>query len=127
MEIAIEELKKLARGIAVCNLLLFIGLMLARRGLLPSLLGMALGNAAAVGNFILTGISAEQAVRLDPEAARRKMAAGYFQRMLMLAVVIAIGLAADPFDPFGVILPLFFPKISLTVGYIFFWKGGNRS
>ena len=119
MEIAIDELKKLARGIAVCNLLLFIGLMLAHRGLLPSLLGM--------GNFILTGISAEQAVRLDPEAARRKMAAGYFQRMLMLAVVIAIGLAADPFDPFGVILPLFFPKISLTVGYIFFWKGGNRS
>ncbi len=127
MEIALDELKKLARSLAVCNLLLFAALLLFHRGLLPSLLGMALGNAAAVGNFILTGICAEEAVQLPPDAARRKMASGYFQRLLILAFVLVIGLVASPFDPFGVIFPLFFPKISLTVGYIFFWKGGNRS
>lgn len=126
MEIALEELRRLRWELLVCNLLLLGGLLLLGRDLVPVLLGMALGNSAAAANFVLTGIAAEEAVQLPPDQARRKMASSYFSRMLMLALVLAAGLIISWFDPISVVFPLFFVKISLTVGYIFLGKGGNK-
>ena len=127
MEIALEELRRLRWELLVCNLLLLGGLLLLGRDLVPVLLGMALGNSAAAANFVLTGIAAEEAVQLPPDQARRKMASSYFSRMLMLALVLAAGLVISWFDPISVVFPLFFLKISLTVGYIFLGKGGNKN
>ena len=127
MEMALEELKRLWRELLVCNLLLLGGLLLLGRDLVPVLLGMVLGNSAAAANFVLTGIAAEEAVQLPPDQAQRKMASSYFSRMLMLALVLAAGLIVSWFDPISVVFPLFFVKISLTVGYIFFGKGGNKN
>lgn len=127
MEIALEELRRLRWELLVCNLLLLGGLLLLGRDLVPVLLGMALGNSAAAVNFVLTGIAAEEAVQLPPDQARRKMASSYFSRMLMLALVLAAGLIISWFDPISVVFPLFFVKISLTVGYIFLGKGGNKN
>ena len=127
MEIALEELRRLRWELLVCNLLLLGGLLLLGRDLVPVLLGMALGNSAAAANFVLTGIAAEEAVQLPPDQARRKMASSYFSRMLMLALVLAAGLVISWFDPISVVFPLFFVKISLTVGYIFVGKGGNKN
>ena len=127
MEIALEELRRLRWELLVCNLLLLGGLLLLGRDLVPVLLGMALGNSAAAANFVLTGIAAEEAVQFPPDQARRKMASSYFSRMLMLALVLAAGLIISWFDPISVVFPLFFVKISLTVGYIFLGKGGNKN
>ena len=127
MAIALEELRRLRWELLVCNLLLLGGLLLLGRDLVPVLLGMALGNSAAAANFVLTGIAAEEAVQLPPDQARRKMASSYFSRMLMLALVLAAGLIISWFDPISVVFPLFFVKISLTVGYIFLGKGGNKN
>ena len=127
MEIALEELRRLRWELLVCNLLLLGGLLLLGRDLVPVLLGMALGNSAAAANFVLTGIAAEEAVQLPPDQARRKMASSYLSRMLMLALVLAAGLVISWFDPISVVFPLFFVKISLTVGYIFLGKGGNKN
>ena len=127
MEIALEELRRLRWELLVCNLLFLGGLLLLGRDLVPVLLGMALGNSAAAANFVLTGIAAEEAVQLPPDQARRKMASSYFSRMLMLALVLAAGLIISWFDPISVVFPLFFVKISLTVGYIFLGKGGNKN
>ena len=127
MEIALEELRRLRWELLVCNLLLLGGLLLLGRDLVPVLLGMALGNSAAAANFVLTGKAAEEAVQLPPDQARRKMASSYFSRMLMLALVLAAGLIISWFDPISVVFPLFFVKISLTVGYIFLGKGGNKN
>ena len=127
MEIALEELRRLRWELLVCNLLLLGGLLLLGRDLAPVLLGMALGNSAAAANFVLTGIAAEEAVQLPPDQARRKMASSYFSRMLMLALVLAAGLIISWFDPISVVFPLFFVKISLTVGYIFLGKGGYKN
>ena len=127
MEIALEELRRLRWELLVCNLLLLGGLLLLGRDLVPVLLGMALGNSAAAAHFVLTGIAAEEAVQLPPDQARRKMASSYFSRMLMLALVLAAGLVISWFDPISVVFPLFFVKISLTVGYIFLGKGGNKN
>lgn len=127
MEMALEELKRLWRELLVCNLLLLGGLLLLGRDLVPVLLGMVLGNSAAAANFVLTGIAAEEAVQLPPDQAQQKMASSYFSRMLMLALVLAAGLIVSWFDPISVVFPLFFVKISLTVGYIFLGKGGNKN
>ena len=127
MEIALEDLRRLRWELLVCNLLLLGGLLLLGRDLVPVLLGMALGNSAAAANFVLTGIAAEEAVQLPPDQARRKMASSYFSRMFMLALVLAAGLIISWFDPISVVFPLFFVKISLTVGYIFLGKGGNKN
>lgn len=127
MEMALEELKRLWRELLVCNLLLLGGLLLLGRDLVPILLGMVLGNSAAAANFVLTGIAAEEAVQLPPDQAQRKMASSYFSRMLMLALVLAAGLIVSWLDPISVVFPLFFVKISLTVGYIFLGKGGNKN
>ena len=45
----------------------------------------------------------------------------------LLALVLAAGLIISWFDPISVVFPLFFVKISLTVGYIFLGKGGNKN
>lgn len=127
MEIALEELRRIRRELIVCNLLLLGALLLLGRDPLAVLLGLALGNGASAANFVLTGMAAEDAVQLSPEQARRKMASSYFSRMLMLAVVLAVGLLVPWFDPISVVFPLFFVKISLTVGYIFLGKGGNKN
>ena len=127
MEIALEELRRLRWELLVCNLLLLGGLLLLGRDLVPVLLGMALGNSAAAANLVLTCIASEEAVQLPPDQARRKMASSYFSRMLMLALVLAAGLVISWFDPISVVFPLFFVKISLTVGYIFLGKGGNKN
>ena len=127
MEMALVELKRLRWELLVCNLLLLGGLLLLGRDLVPVLLGMVLGNSAAAANFVLTGIAAEEAVQLPPDQAQRKMASSYFSRMLMLALVLAAGLIVSWFDPISVVFPLFFVKISLTVGYIFLGKGGNKN
>ena len=127
MEKALEELRRLRWELLICNMLLLGGLLLLGRDLVPVLLGMALGNSAAAANFVLTGIAAEEAVQLPPDQARRKMASSYFSRMLMLALVLAAGLIISWFDPISVVFPLFFVKISLTVGYIFLGKGGNKN
>lgn len=127
MEMALEELKRLRWELLACNLLLLGGLLLLGRDPIPVLLGMVLGNSAAAANFVLTGIAAEEAVQLPPDQAQRKMASSYFSRMLMLALVLAAGLIVSWFDPISVVFPLFFVKISLTVGYIFLGKGGNKN
>ena len=109
----------------VLNTLLTAVLVLFGHGLLQVLAGMALGNGAAVLNFLFTGAAAEEAVLLEPKLAQRRMASSYFKRMLLLAAVLAAGFTLPVFDPLAAVLPLFFPKLALTIGTIFFGKGGN--
>ena len=65
------------------------------------------------------------AVLLEPKLAQRRMASSYFKRMLLLAAVLAAGFTLPVFDPLAAVLPLFFPKLALTIGTIYFGKGGN--
>lgn len=127
MEMALEELKRLWRELLVCNLLLLGGCSCWGGTWSRSCWVWRWATAAAAANFVLTGIAAEEAVQLPPDQAQRKMASSYFSRMLMLALVLAAGLIVSWFDPISVVFPLFFVKISLTVGYIFLGKGGNKN
>ena len=134
MEIALEELRRLRWELLVCNLLLLGGLLLLGRDLVPVLLGMALGIGALIlplafgewNNGAKNWVSVPLLGSFQPSEIV-KMASSYFSRMLMLALVLAAGLIISWFDPISVVFPLFFVKISLTVGYIFLGKGGNKN
>ncbi len=125
MRMAWGVLREYGREMMVLNTLLTAVLLLFGHGLPQVLAGMALGNGAAVLNFLFTGAAAEEAVLLEPKLAQRRMASSYFKRMLLLAAVLAAGFTLPVFDPLAAVLPLFFPKLALTIGTIFFGKGGN--
>lgn len=126
MDIAIDELKRLSPILAALNLaMLAVSLV---TGYLDGamVLGLLLGNAYAAVHFILIGVAAKAVVKLTPQEAQRWMAASYFLRMMLTSVVIIVGFKAPFINALGVILPLFFPKISLNIGHIFLWKGGEK-
>ena len=125
MRMAWGVLREYGREMMVLNTLLTAVLLLFGHGLPQVLAGMALGHGAAVLNFLFTGVAAEEAVLLEPKLAQRRMASSYFKRMLLLAAVLAAGFTLPVFDPLAAVLPLFFPKLALTIGTIFFGKGGN--
>lgn len=126
MDIALEELRRLAPLLAALNAAMLAVCALTGRLDSPMLLGMLIGNAYAAVHFILIGVAAERVVQLTPAEAQRQMAAAYFLRLMLMSVVIIVGMKANFINALGVIVPLFFPKLSLTIGHIFIWKGGEN-
>lgn len=128
MEIALEELRRLRWELLVCNSAVIGRIAPAGTGSGPGAAGHGAGQQCSRGKFCAdrhsSGRSGSASSRSGPAG---KMASSYFSRMLMLALVLAAGLVISWFDPISVVFPLFFVKISLTVGYIFLGKGGNKN
>ena len=83
------------------------------------ILGNLLGFAAGVLNFFLMGYTVQEAVLLDEKGASKKIKLSQSLRLLMVAAFAIAGCVFKCFNPVAVLVPLFFPRIAVTLRPVF--------
>lgn len=83
------------------------------------ILGNLLGFAAGVLNFFLMGYTVQEAVLLDEKGAAKKIKLSQSLRLLMVAAFAIVGCVFKCFNPVAVLVPLFFPRIAVTLRPVF--------
>lgn len=79
------------------------------------LIGNILGAAAAVGNFLLMGMTVQKAVTKDEKGAASLMKLSQTLRNMMLLVTAVLAIVLPFINPVAAIIPLFFPRIAITL------------
>jgi hypothetical protein len=79
------------------------------------LLGNVLGIVAAVGNFLLMGITVQKALEKEAKEAALLMRVSQMLRMLLLFVVALIGHLLPIFHLVAVVIPYLFPWAGMMV------------
>ncbi len=118
------------RYIGLCTLILSalmqaVFLVLGRWNI-TVLLGNALGGGVAVLNFFLMGLTVQKAVVLEEKEAKSAMKVSQLYRNLMLIVTAVVGIAVSIFNSIAVIVPLFFPRIAISLSGILKGKEENN-
>ncbi len=81
----------------------------------------------SVLNFYLMGITVIKAVEKDEKEAKKFMKLSLNLRTLGLFVAVAIGVLIPVFNVFGVVIPLFFPRIAIMLrAFIKPKESGNK-
>ncbi len=83
------------------------------------LLGNIYGLIVTVGNFLLLGITVQNAVKKDPEDAKKQIKASQSLRLLLLFVCAIIGYIIPIFNILAVIIPYLFPRIAVSLRPLF--------
>ena len=86
------------------------------------LLGNLLGYIAAVGNFLLLGITVQNAVSREEKEAKNLIKISQRLRLLTLFAFATIGYLIPIFNTVSVVIPLLFPRIAIALRPIFIKK-----
>ncbi len=87
------------------------------------LLGNALGFVAAVGNFLLLGITVQNAVLKEEKDAKYLMKLSQTARLFLMFLIAVIGYLIPVFNLLAVIITYIFPRIAIAVRPAFNKKG----
>ena len=109
-----KETGHIALGVALGDVVMLVVFAVLRRMDYTVLLGTLLGSVAAIGNFLLMGVSAQRAME-DPDRAKAMVQRSYTLRMLGLVAVMVLGVAAPCFHIIAVIVPILMPGIIIVV------------
>lgn len=82
---------------------------------LTVLLGNILGAVAAVGNFLLLGLTVQSAVLKEEKDARSLIKLSQTLRFFLLIAVAAVGYLVPVFNPVAVVIPLLFPRVAIAL------------
>lgn len=83
------------------------------------LLGNLLTAVFAVLNFFLMGLSVQKALGKEEKEAKQVMRLSQTYRNIMMLAVVALGVGLPPFNMWAVIIPVFFPRIAISLRPIF--------
>lgn len=120
---AFEELKDMLPTALVINGLVMVGI--AVYGIFEgvtwrAVTGLLFGDALALGNFILLGMSAVNTLTKATAKKGQFFAnASYGGRYIGLFLLLAAGLMLDIIDIIPAFAPLFIPKVHYTIKYTF--------
>ena len=87
------------------------------------LLGNLLGGVATVANFLLMGITVQNAVVMEEKEARKLVKVSQSGRLFMMFLVALIGHLVPVFNLLAVIIPFIFPRIAVMLRPLFDKKG----
>ena len=124
MQIAREETRRMARGIAPLTLIAFGVFVLAGCDPLRAGVSLLFGAAYAILLFGMIGRSAAKAVLFPEAQATRIVRRGYLLRYVLTGVMVFAAIKAPFIHPLAAVLPLFFPKIVLLWYNVVQRKGG---
>ena len=79
------------------------------------LIGNILGAGVAVVNFLLMGITVQNAVQKDEKDAASLMKVSQMLRNLMLLITALLAFLLPFINPAAAIIPLFFPRIAILL------------
>lgn len=77
------------------------------------LLGNILGLVAAVGNFLLMGITVQIAVTKDEKESKKLVKVSQMGRLFLMLIVALIGYLVPIFNLLAVVVPYLFPRIAI--------------
>ena len=86
------------------------------------LTGVVLGGVTAILNFLLMGLTIQGAIGLEEKDARTRLKGSQNLRMLMQLLVAILGAVLPCFNMWAVLIPLFFPRIAVTIRSIYLKK-----
>ncbi len=87
------------------------------------LLGNLLGIVAVVSNFLLMGITVQNAVLKEEKDAKNLMKLSQTGRLFMMFVFALIGYLVPVFNAIAVVIPFLFPRIAIMFRPFFMKKG----
>ncbi len=119
----LRETEYIAAFVLILSLLMQSVFLVAGIWNYTVLLGNILGFAAATGNFLLMGITVQNAVEKDAKDAKNLMKLSQSLRLLMMFVVALIGYLLPFFNTIAVIIPYLFPRIAIAIRPLFMKKG----
>lgn len=79
------------------------------------LLGNLLGLVAAVGNFLLMGLTVQKAVLKPEDDAKKLIKASQQLRLFGMLIIALIGYLVPVFNIFAVVIPYIFPRIAIAL------------
>lgn len=83
------------------------------------LLGNLLSGFFGVLNFLLMGITIQNALSREKKGAKSLIKVSQLYRNLMLGIVTAVGVLAPCFNTVSAIIPIFFPRIAIALRPVF--------
>lgn len=113
-----SAVRKETKYIAVCVVILSVIMqavfLVLQRWDYRVLLGNVLSGIFAVVNFLMMGITIQNAIEKDKKAAKTQMRASQSIRTFMLFAVAAVCVCVPVFNTVTAIVPLFFPRIAIA-------------
>ena len=111
----LKETRFIAVGVIILSLVMQSVFLILMRWDYRVLLGNILSGTFAVLNFLLMGITVQKAVGQDEKQSATTMRFSQTVRNAMLFIVAAIGVLVPVFNTITVLLPLFFPRITIML------------
>lgn len=108
-----QETVYIAAGTLILSVLMQAVFLIIGKWDYTVLLGNILGAIGAVMNFFLMGLTVQSAVSKDANEAKQKMKASQALRTLFLLIIALLGGILPCFQIFAVLIPLFFPRITI--------------
>ncbi len=113
----LKETLRIALGTFCLSVIMNIVILLLNMWDITALTGTLLGATIAIANFFLLGVTV-QIITDNPDNEKRnklKLQLSYSLRMLLVLAAIAIGVISDYFLWVCVVLPVFFPRITIAI------------
>lgn len=109
----LKETKFIAAAVIILSVIMEAVFLILGKWSPRVLLGNLLSGAAAIGNFLLMGLTIQKTLGMEEKEARSRMKLSQRLRLLMLLLVAVLGVALKCFDTVASLVPLFFPRIAL--------------
>lgn len=122
----LKETRYIALWVLILSVLTQSVFLVAGKWDYTVLLGNLLSGAAGVANFLLMGISVQNAVQKDEKDARTAIKASQSLRMVFLLAAAVIGAALPCFNIWTSLIPLVFPSIAVRLRPLFDKKNGSK-
>ena len=114
MDTTLRETIKLLKGIIVLDIIFIAIIYILGKFDIPMLQGILIGSVYALLNFRLIAVSLNRAVQMSPGRAQVFAGVSYVGRLALTAAIILAAIKVDYINAFGVIVPMFFPKIIIV-------------
>ena len=109
-----KETAYAATWVAALSLVMEAAFLVLKRWSGAVLAGNLIGAGAAVGNYLLLGITVAKAAGGPPEKVAMKVRSSMTARMLGQAVICAVAVGILKTNVYATILPLLFPRIGIA-------------
>ena len=117
--VVIKETKYIAYFVLILSLVMQAIFLILKKWDITVLLGNLLSYVAVVLNFLMMGITVQNAVTKDEKDARQALRASQSLRTFFLFAVAALGALLPVFNIWATLVPLFFPRIAIMLRPLF--------
>ena len=108
-----KETGYIALWTLILSVLMEAVFLILRKWNLPVLFGNLLGGGAAIGNFLLMGMTLTRALTMEQKKAKMTAIISQIGRYLLLALAMVLGFKLPFLNPWATLIPLLFPGIGI--------------